>query len=509
MSRDNSAWHVKCNAKVEKARLDVTTVYDPRNESITREIKTYDVSIESGIADFDNRSCYVSSMVEIADYHGGFLKGKAHKIPENALVGDDIETQLSNMFDHCEVVPIRDVYGKKIKIKKKMPVKKDAEIRGSKPDKPGFRKLYSRTCLANCSGYFVEFLITKVGVTSNFPLLSYKKDGLRCYTNDMVGKTMHLDMIGLKSLIDFHRVSGRILQGYYYNSGRNSTVKPFVKMLYDKRAALKKDKSPLEKVYKLILLSGYGFTVQKEHSTHTVFCDNLNTAYKRFEHVASINEISDSMFAIEYRNPVNSHSNLAHIGSEILSQSKTIMSRVMFLAGSLGVYVFYTDTDSMQIEDSKLQQLSDEYYKKYGLILIGSELSQFHSDYVDVIKNQIGPSLSNESWFISKKIYHSNIYGTDGKIVKHGVHSRMKGISQRALDWQRLKSRKFDGDIYQDLFDLKAHTFDMLNNGKCVFKADYNRSHEIIKREVMKRRVSLLGRNEVIKSVRSYDLEYI
>lgn len=507
MCRDNNTWHVKCNATKESCKLTSTVVYDPRDESKTREIKTFDVNIKSPLADFDNRSCYISSMVELSDYHGGFLKGRAYKIPDAALKGDSVDVQLQNMFEHCELVPIRDMFGKRIKVKRTN--NKIREVRGSNPDKPGFKKRYSKTCLANCSGYFVEFLITKVGKHSSFPLTNYRKDGLRCYTNDMVGKIMHLDMVGLKSLIDFQEVNGRILQGYYYNSGRNPRVAKFVKLLYDKRAALKKSKSPLEKVYKLILLSGYGFTVQKEHSTYIDFDSNLDRAYKKFEHVVSIDKVSEHLYAVEYRNPVNYHYNLCHIGAEILSQSKVIMSRVMFLAEDLQIYIFYTDTDSMQIENSGLERLSEEYYKKYGLVLIGSELSQFHSDYADVVKNQKGPSLSNESWFISKKIYHSSISGSDGKSIKHGTHSKMKGISQRALDWQQRCSNKWNGGLYQDLFDLKSHTFNLLHNGKIVFKADYNKSRCISKREIMKRRVSLVGRNEVIKSSRTVKIDSI
>jgi hypothetical protein len=52
-------------------------------------------------------------------------------------------------------------------------------------------------------GYFVDIVIKSVGKTFNFPLMSSKnEDGIRMFSNDMIGKTLRVDKYTLEDLID-------------------------------------------------------------------------------------------------------------------------------------------------------------------------------------------------------------------------------------------------------------------------------------------------------------------
>lgn len=47
------------------------------------------------------------------------------------------------------------------------------------------------------------------------------------------------------------------------------------------------------------------------------------------------------------------------------------MNEVMCLAEDLKIKMFYQDTDSIHMEDSRVKDLEKAYYKKFGRHLIG------------------------------------------------------------------------------------------------------------------------------------------
>ena len=51
--------------------------------------------------------------------------------------------------------------------------------------------------------------------------------------------------------------------------------------------------------------------------------------------------------------------------------------------------------------------MSKEYLKKYGRVLIGKELGQFHSDFD-------GADYATESIFLAKKVYYDKLAKYDG-----------------------------------------------------------------------------------------------
>ena len=69
-----------------------------------------------------------------------------------------------------------------------------------------------------------------------------EESGVRDFTNDMENEIIYVDKVGLKDLITFHEAEFEIIDGYYFNSGRNNRINNVIKNLYDLRLELKKEK---------------------------------------------------------------------------------------------------------------------------------------------------------------------------------------------------------------------------------------------------------------------------
>ena len=63
----------------------------------------------------------------------------------------------------------------------------------------------------------------------------------------MSNEIIYIDKVGLEDLITFHEAEFEILDGYYFNEGRNNTINNVIKSLYDKRLTLKQEKTQPKK----------------------------------------------------------------------------------------------------------------------------------------------------------------------------------------------------------------------------------------------------------------------
>ena len=78
-------------------------------------------------------------------------------------------------------------------------------------------------------GYFIRIKITKLNKHLDFPLTSkINEDGIRDFTNDMSNGIIYIDKVGLEDLITFHDAEFEILDGYYFNEGRNDTINKII-----------------------------------------------------------------------------------------------------------------------------------------------------------------------------------------------------------------------------------------------------------------------------------------
>jgi hypothetical protein len=330
------------------------------------------------------------------------------------------------------------------------------------------------------NGYFVDIVVTAVGIHRAFPLLSAKNDGgVRVFSNDMIGKTVRVDKITLEDLIQFQDIQFNVVRGYYFNDGFNTKVIDTIKYLFNERLNKKKEKNPAEVIYKLIMNSSYGKSIMKPVDSESRFFDkddefetflsrqyNWITSYAKFGTKTKVKTVKTLI----------DHFNIAQVGVSILSMSKRIMNEVMCLAEDKGLQIFYQDTDSMHIKDKDIATLSDAFTEKYGRELIGKNMGQFHSDFDIKGCHNI---TARRSIFLGKKSYIDELVGTNDKgeeVVDY--HIRMKGIPNSCL----LYASKKNGyanifDMYEALYNGKSIEVDLTNDGdKANFKyeADYS-----------------------------------
>lgn len=324
--------------------------------------------------------------------------------------------------------------------------------------KPKLIKNLDYEVIKNYSGYFVEIKIKKVKKKYPFPLMSYKdeKTGVRNYTNDMVGKHIFVDKIQLEDLIEFQGVEFDIIQGYYFNEGHNDKIKKVIKFLFDERLKKKKEKNPIQVVYKLIMNSSYGKSIIKPEKENTKLKNSEEDFIKCIEYNYSIFKmgikITDNLYIIKEDKSVEDHFNFPQVGCEILSTSKRIMNEVMCLAEDKDCTVYYTDTDSMHIEFDKVKVLEEEFKKKYNRKITGKDLGQFHVDFELEGAAKGAEIKSKKSIFLGKKSYTDYLESIDEDGNKiYGFHNRMKGCPKQTLSYE-IKNNNF-----KDAFEFYKH----------------------------------------------------
>ena len=80
-------------------------------------------------------------------------------------------------------------------------------------------------------------------------------EGIRDWTNEMNNEIFYCDKTTLEEVIKYHQIEFKIIRGYYYNEGRNYELKSTIKHLFNTRLEAKKNKNPIEKIYKLLMNS--------------------------------------------------------------------------------------------------------------------------------------------------------------------------------------------------------------------------------------------------------------
>ena len=112
-------------------------------------------------------------------------------------------------------------------------------------------------------GYFVQIKVLKVGKKYKFPQMSYINDeGVRVFTNEPPNN-LFVCKFDLEDLIKFHQIEFEVVDGYYYDEGRNMELKSVIENVFQERLKLKELENPLQEIYKLIMNSSYGKTLQK------------------------------------------------------------------------------------------------------------------------------------------------------------------------------------------------------------------------------------------------------
>ena len=136
----------------------------------------------------------------------------------------------------------------------------------------------------------------------DFQLTSKIKEdsGVRDFINEMENEIIYTDKVGLEDIITFHDAEFEIIDGYYYDGGRNNTINHAIEDLYNLRLKLKQDKNPAQIVIKLLMNSMYGKTIIKPVETDTIFKDNRDDFGKyipySYNYIDSVIEVNGKLY---------------------------------------------------------------------------------------------------------------------------------------------------------------------------------------------------------------------
>ena len=241
--------------------------------------------------------------------------------------------------------------------------------------------------LKTTDAYVIEIKILSVEKHYPFPLIVQKIKGLNLNDDNIIEPViMVVDNITLEDLIEFQKIKFEIIKGYYWNEGSDIKIQKVIRNLFNKRVEYKKQKNPLQNLYKLIMNSCYGKTIEKPINKDWKYIKGHeeadNYAIKNYIRIVDHIKLNNSdIEAFRVKRPIDQHFNFSLLGIQVLSMSKRIMNEVMCLAYDIGCKIYYQDTDSMHIRVQDLEKLQNEFKKKYNRELVGSNLGQFHSDF--------------------------------------------------------------------------------------------------------------------------------
>ena len=343
--------------------------------------------------------------------------------------------------------------------------------------------------------FVVEIKILKANKHYAFPLIIQHTNSRSSathngnYYDDNIKEPikMVVDNIMLEDLIEFQQIEFQVIKGYVWNGKRDYKIQEVIQKIFDSRLKYKAEKNPLEQLYKLIMNSSYGKTIQKPVETELKYVskwkksDEEPSEYERYlqknyNKIIEIIEINDNCAYIKSKKQIDNHFNFSLLGVQVLSMSKRIMNEVMCLGFDLGCHIYYQDTDSMHIECDDLPKLEEAFEKKYKRTLRGKAMGQFHSDFPkfkdivdgkEVEREEVPHSI--ESYFIMKKVYIDKLTDSTGDI---DYMIRGKGLTQNSIKYA---GKRYQGlmNLYKSLFNGNKEKFD-LTKGQPSFEMNNN-----------------------------------
>jgi hypothetical protein len=361
--------------------------------------------------------------------------------------------------------------------------------------------------IKNQDGFFVEIKIINFLTSRSFSLFSYKtKEGIRMFDNNMFNKNIFVDKTTLEDLITFQGVEFEIIKGYYFNEGFNKNVNKTINFLFETRKKKKKEKNPIETIYKLIMNSCYGKTILKEQTTEVRYFHNENDfkVYldRNYDRIITVVEVYDSNIKkVETISSIHNHRNFSQVGVCILSMSKRIMNETMCLSEDNNIMMFYQDTDSIHMYQKDISKVAELYKQKYNRELIGEDLGQFHSDFE--IKG-CKDVYSSHLIVLGKKCYVDRLVGTNEKneeVIDY--HIRLKGVPNSTIEYEiKKRGLKNPIELYQLLYKGKTINFDLTEGkGKSRFKIQKNFGVKTL--DKFDRNIGFNNEDGIIRSIRN------
>ena len=291
------------------------------------------------------------------------------------------------------------------------------------------KDLKSKKFLEYADEFYLKIRILKVGRRLHFPCLSkIGENGNRIWTNDMEGEEIFVDRITLEDLVKYHEIKYECLLGVMFDEGYNAKIGKVVRKLYDLRMQYKREKNPLQLLYKLILNTIYGKTIQKPKDTKILWRNdkvtNMKKLFRRFgesiQSIESYKGTGKNLLKAKIRVGIIDHWAMPQCGSLVLSESKRIMNEFMVDSDE---HILYTDTDSAFIEEEEYLRLKETRPELFGEDL-GQLKEEKHlgGEDVRIVK---GMFLAPKVYWIKEKNEKGEEYD---KIT-------MKGIPQSSINY--------------------------------------------------------------------------
>ena len=82
---------------------------------------------------------------------------------------------------------------------------------------------------------------------------------------------MVVDNITLEDFVKYQQVDCEIIRGYKWTDPKDFSIQQVIRNVFNKRLEHKKNGNPLQEVYKLIMNSAYGKTIQKPIKDKSVY----------------------------------------------------------------------------------------------------------------------------------------------------------------------------------------------------------------------------------------------
>lgn len=404
------------------------------------------------IADFDAVSLYPAAMAEMP----GLLKGTPKVIPEGATYQD-----MEQLIDK-----------------------------------------------GNKGAWFAKIVITAVNKEWQMPICNYYDytESKRIFTNDIIGKTMWCSSVTAQDLRQMQDVEFTILQGYYFDSGYNTKLKEFITNIFNERLRMKKQKNPMQLVYKLMMNGAYGRLILKPIETDNTFFPS-SREFSRYlkqnwQLVKSFEKMPEGgcfSYCVELYKEIYRHWSAPHLGVMVLDHSKRIMNRLHNIAHDINIPIYYMDTDSMHLLNDDIKRMCQEFKVRYpelnNGVLIGKNLGQFHNDFAIKALGPITlPKFDDKdirsSCFIAygKKCYLHllNAPTQDSKHpTVHGHSMAMKGFTENSVYDTCNRHNMTLSTLFNNVYSGQAYKADLLAGGRVSF--EYNRQMQVKSRDTMMR----------------------
>ena len=327
------------------------------------------------------------------------------------------------------------------------------------------------------SAFVVRIEILKINKPRKMPIVMVKTKQINSYKN--LPCCMTVDNIYLEDLIKYQEIEFRFIDGIYWEGNKNIDLSETIKKVYNIRKEMKARKDVNEIIYKLIMNSAYGKTIQKCPTEEVKFVRKLDRFKpywsRNYYKIKKCELIGEEFWMVEEDIGLDNYYAPVMVGCLILSMSKRIMNELIYLCEDNEISVFYQDTDSIHILKKDLPDLEELYNSFYNRELIGGNVGQFHSDFPTVNGKE---SWARRSIFLGKKAYLDILTNED---KEEQCHIRLKGIPEAVIRGKAEES--YGGDIealYEDLFDGKTVEFDLNRYGP-HFKINPNMTIESFK----------------------------